>query len=338
MIRHVFIFFLLFTIVLLIRSVQLFTIDNVTLDYDSSQYNHSLKYPVEFLYFKDESAFKLDGNYVYYVDYSKVKSRGVNNGKSYYPISIGIRGLYHYQLYIDNIEREKNLEIFFANANYLVDNISGNGCLPVPHLKVYRGHELNPGWCSAMAQGLAMSVISRAYEFNRDVRFYNAIIELARPFENEIALGGVNSYTAGLYFYHEYPYSDYEVKVLNGFMFSLLGLNDAFLVTGNKTIEEKYTEGLNTLSKTLISYNEGYWSLYSLEKRKDLYNHYALASPWYQKTHIAQLNAFCRITQDKFYCDYAAKFSSQLYGWFSFVIYPVYSIFDVYIRIKRFFN
>ena len=60
---------------------------------ENTEFYNSTNYFLKFGYLKEKKAIKLDSNLIYYVDYSQIKSLGVSNQLSYYPISIGLGAL-----------------------------------------------------------------------------------------------------------------------------------------------------------------------------------------------------------------------------------------------------
>jgi hypothetical protein len=90
---------------------------------------------------------------------------------------------------------------------------------------------LHPPWISAMAQGLAMSLLTRAYAATGQRRYLQAARGALRPFRRSVPNGGVVRRYGGHRWYEEYP-TPTPSYVLNGFGFTLLGLYDLALVSG----------------------------------------------------------------------------------------------------------
>ena len=77
-----------------------------------------------------------------------------------------------------------------------------------------------------MAQGQAISVMVRAAEMTGEERFWEAAYRALRPFTKMTYEGGVRNMFMGQYvWYEEYPFVE-GLFVLNGFMYSLIGLYD----------------------------------------------------------------------------------------------------------------
>jgi heparosan-N-sulfate-glucuronate 5-epimerase len=87
------------------------------------------------------------------------------------------------------------------------------------------GTRVNAPWVSGMAQGVAMSFLTRAFRVTGDARYLTAAARALAPFARSTRRGGVVADLAGEPWYEEYP-SVVPSHVLNGFMFSLIGLYD----------------------------------------------------------------------------------------------------------------
>jgi hypothetical protein len=122
---------------------------------------------------------------------------------------------------------ERDLQRVRTIANWLVRNQGRGGRwlfrfnLALPAV----GTRVNAPWVSAMAQGMAMSLLTRAYQLTGDL-IYLRVAELAlAPFARDTRRGGVVASFGGRPWYEEYP-SVRPTHVLNGFMFALIGLYD----------------------------------------------------------------------------------------------------------------
>ena len=88
------------------------------------------------------------------------------------------------------------------------------------------GVTLHAPWISAMAQGQAMSLLTRAWRSTGDARYLTAADAALAPFRLSVAAGGVVTSFLGDAahpYYEEYP-TEPASLTLNGFMFSLFGL------------------------------------------------------------------------------------------------------------------
>lgn len=211
-----------------------------------------------------------------------------------------------YEQWLDD-PLEGSLLRFLELADWLINNQivqpELGGVWPVPYgVPIY---ELTAGWISALVQGQAISVLARAYqETKKD--YYLAALKLAvYPFSIPTEFGGIMRFWKEGIFFEEYPSPDGSY-VLNGFISSLWGLYDYLLIDDDTEVRILYDEGISTLIKNLPEYDTGYWSLYSQFVKPRLSN---LASPYYHKEHIEQLNAYYVLTDAPIFLKYANRWN-----------------------------
>ena len=287
-------------------------------------------------YLKEEDAFQLDSNKVTIVDYSKIKSLGVKSKLSYNPVSIGLMGLRYYQEYTQNDTNDRK-ELVISHADWLVDNQTNEGTWKISHNKKIGDKSLKAPWISSLSQGFGISLLTRAFALNKDSTYVHAIEDALKPFQKNIDQGGISFETKFGVFYEEYPL-DEPHHVLNGFMYSLFGLYDAYKATGSQTALQLFNEGAATLKKIIDEFDNDNWTLYSLNKESNFRNHWNYASPFYQKIHVAQLNGMYLITNDEVFKKYADKFEEQnKSSWVNFIIYPAYVMYTDFVWIYKLF-
>lgn len=120
---------------------------------------------------------------------------------------------------------------------------------------------LEPGWTSALAQGLALSVLAEAHDAAGDTRYEQAARAgfqfMMRPVED----GGVRTDMDGGLWFEEYP-TDPPSYVLNGFVTALIGLDDA-----RELVPEAgaaFAEGVQTLEDNIGRWDRDGHVLYDL--------------------------------------------------------------------------
>ncbi|MDB4431360.1 D-glucuronyl C5-epimerase family protein [Pseudomonadales bacterium] len=214
-------------------------------------------------------------------------------------------------LIIKNNDLQSDME---KVAIWFLENQSSNGgWLSNFDHNFYKGRTeiLRSGWCSALAQGLIISFLTRVAslsEVNRDV-YLDACERGLEPFYMESAKGGVLTHWGGEPFYEEYPTAPASF-VLNGFIFSLLGLYD-YQQVGSERAALLFQAGVSTLNKLLPLYDLGDKSAYDL-------THYTCKSypnvaRWgYHATHVNQLYAIYSITNSKLHLDFFERWRSYL--------------------------
>jgi hypothetical protein len=147
---------------------------------------------------------------------------------------------------------------------------------------------LRAPWICAMAQGLAMSVLVRAHRLTGQRHLLTLGHAATRVFEKDIEEGGVRTLEAGRVLYEEYP--GYPLpRVLDGFLFSLLGLYDLAAEMDDPAVRALFADGLDGLVHTLPFWDyRGKWSWYG--------SHGFLCPPHYNRLNGALLGALGRLT------------------------------------------
>jgi len=231
---------------------------------------------------------------------------GEKIGIQYNPVTVSQYALAQYQAYL-RMNRETFKERFLSQANWLVRNAQQKGNFTVwEYCFNWSDFRATAPFVSAMAQGEGLSVLARAYLLTRNVTYIEVAETSMKSFEVEMNLGGVR-YTdySGIWF-EEYADTDTpSSKVLNGFIFSLLGLYEYSFVTNSSTGYALFREGIQTLLANLNRYDTGSWSLYDLL-------HHNLASLDYHKLHVELLKTLHEITNFDTFQFYSDKFQSYI--------------------------
>ncbi len=183
-------------------------------------------------------------------------------------------------------------------------------------------YDLCPPWVSGMAQGEALSVLCRLFQKEPNKKLEGLIIKIINGYSVPVSEGGFQRRLEKGIFFEEMP-SRIPSLILNGFIFSLFGLYEAYVTTCNKTAHSFFIDGIQTLVKILPEYDFGFWSLY------DQYvPHAALSSYYYHQLHIDLLRAIYQITDEPVF---------QMYGerWHRHYINPYFKIRAGLIKIKQ---
>ncbi len=227
--------------------------------------------------------------------------------KFYYnPVTVAQHALTLYGRYLQS---EDNLPEFLTAVDKLISMQDDAGAFRYPFSFEYylNGEVYEPGWVSGMAQGQALSVLARAYAVTNDRRYLAAGDKALRFLLTPVAEGGVMSTLRDLhpslskYIIFEEYIADPASYTLNGFMFSLLGLNDWAQASSGESRElsQKYFKsGIETLEKILPYYDLGGFSAYDLGHIT--YNKaepHAVAK--YHAIHIYLLHALYTVTDNK---------------------------------------
>uniref|UniRef100_A0A2M4AL95 heparosan-N-sulfate-glucuronate 5-epimerase n=1 Tax=Anopheles triannulatus TaxID=58253 RepID=A0A2M4AL95_9DIPT len=223
---------------------------------------------------------------------------------------------------IDNLtlSTSEHIAHFYDAAEWLIrhqDPSSGGWPIPVRRKLGSGFAELSRGWYSAMAQGHAISLLARAYYHSRgDQRYLRAALDGLKLFRIPSYQGGVLATFLGKYaWYEEYPTTPHSF-VLNGFIYSLLGLYDLnSTAPANQSNEAAmlFEQGMMSLKKMLLLYDTGSGTSYDLR-------HFTLGiapnlARWdYHATHVNQLLLLATIDPDPLIVQTAERWKNYMVG------------------------
>uniref|UniRef100_A0A1I7V365 heparosan-N-sulfate-glucuronate 5-epimerase n=1 Tax=Caenorhabditis tropicalis TaxID=1561998 RepID=A0A1I7V365_9PELO len=235
-------------------------------------------------------------------------------------VSLGFRGQLTVKQQINQRE-EQHLHAFRSAADWLVTNQDEKGgwAVPVERSIADRKLVLSPGWHSAMAQGHGISLLTRAYEHLHDVKYLFSAIKALELFKVNSSEGGVRAEFFGNVWYEEYPTTPGSF-VLNGFLYSLIGLYDLSKldVTQNEKskIQEAtdlYSAGIQSLKRLLPLYDTGSGTIYDL-RHVFLGSAPNLARWDYHAVHVYLLKWIAGIEKDDFLSKTADRWIGYAYG------------------------
>ena len=167
-----------------------------------------------------------------------------------------------------------------------------------------------------MGQGHAISVLSRAYYHSGDANYLKAAVNGLKPFRVLSNKGGVAAYFLEKYvWYEEYPTTPSSF-VLNGFIYSLIGLYDLKSIATGSDAEEAeflYNQGMASLKNMLTLFDTGSGTTYDLR-------HFSLKiapniARWdYHSTHVNQLLILNTIDDDPIFLSTAERWIDYMSG------------------------
>lgn len=182
-------------------------------------------------------------------------------------------------------------------ADWLVDNQVVKNDIGIWYYN-YDLRRMRKPWISGMAQGEALSVLTRGYKMTGYEKYIECAEKCFNSFKYDIKDGGVTGYINGTYkIFEEYVSVD-ESHVLNGFMYSLFGLFDYYVTSKKEEVKNLFDEGTYTLEKCLYKYDRGYWSKYDLSGEP-------IASYMYHNLHVIQLDILYDVSGNKVLKDYS---------------------------------
>lgn len=216
------------------------------------------------------------------------------------PVNISAYGLGCLDMYIETNEKEY-LDKFFLMADWLCDNQEMNGEMGLWHYG-YNWKKMKSPWISGMAQGEALSTLSRAYEITKNRKYLDCAKKGFNCFMIDVEDGGVVSYLNGSIYFEEYPYKGDNTYVLNGFIYALFGIVDYYIVSKDNNAFNTFQNAIKTLTNNLHLYDNKFWSLYNISNNNSM-----IASYMYHNLHIVQLSILYKMTGDKIFKDYYEK-------------------------------
>jgi hypothetical protein len=162
-----------------------------------------------------------------------------------------------------------------------------------------------PPWVSGLSQGTALQALSRAAikmgrlpELLPRLQQGLGIFRTAPP-------EGVRTIADGGIHYVQYSFAP-GLRILNGFIQSLVGLYDFGVNTGDSSARQLFAEGEVAARAEVPTYDTGAWSLYSrgtATRESDLNYHGVLRD---------FLQSLCERTAQPVYCDAVTRFDAYL--------------------------
>jgi heparosan-N-sulfate-glucuronate 5-epimerase len=165
------------------------------------------------------------------------------------------------------------------------------------------GVPMHAPWISAMAQGMGISVLVRAYEATRRRDYLRVARRALRPFMRRVSDGGVTSRWDGLRWYEEYPGVESQ-HVLNGYEFALIGLHD--VAPRSSTAGRLWRAGIRSLAAHISVFDEP-------DGRTQYYaalggGHYPV-DPGYRHAHAILTRTLARLSGNRVLTRWAARWA-----------------------------
>lgn len=253
----------------------------------------------------------VDGKGVVMIDY------GAPLGKQYSPTGVAQGAICYYNVWLaekDAAKKTADWTAFMIQIDWLVKNQTKDG----RWLFNFKWGSQPIPWWSALAEGVAVSGLVRAYALTEDPAYKAAAVSALTTFtrDRNTAHGVMRPFviaTKTYYVYDEYLLGFASGHVLNGWMFSLIGLYEAETYLHDPTAKAALRgsdRGLAALKAFLPSFDTGNWTRYSTTPTSP---HTGLRSSLnYHKIVIAQLRVMATISGDKVFTQWANKWQGYL--------------------------
>jgi len=201
--------------------------------------------------------------------------------------------------------------LFFKQVDYLLksavrDKVGYYWAFPFENTYYSAPH----GWWSAMTSGRILGVLARAHKLSGDTRYLKFADLVLDKLATSVEKGGMSTYVAGggiwleEVAYHGSP----SYKVLNGHIFSLAGVYDYAMYTGNKKAQKLLDGGVRAVRQNLQDYDAGFISYYS--SANDSGHRSFAGRSDYNGIHVMQMLWLYEVSGDSAFLQEATKFQS----------------------------
>jgi heparosan-N-sulfate-glucuronate 5-epimerase len=183
----------------------------------------------------------------------------------YHPVYMTQYALSEYGFFMTT-NRDSHLETVKIISDWLVANqdvSTGYWIYSYDYVHEPTKFVLKAPWASAMAQGQAISLLTRLYRLTHIESYLEAAIRAVKMLDVPISNGGLASELWGHVVYEEFPTIPYSFT-LNGFMFCALGLYDLSRLVKQEYIVNLWRKAVDTLTFMVPLYDGDFMSTYCL--------------------------------------------------------------------------
>jgi heparosan-N-sulfate-glucuronate 5-epimerase len=233
-------------------------------------------------------------------------------GRQTNPVTIAQYGLWAHSAYVRR-GHPRHRRIVLRVADWLTANQQRDGSWLYRFDLPYGELTLRQPWPSALAQGQSISLLTRAYRVSGDTDYRRVALRALAPLERRIAAGGVRSCLLGdcrRPFYEEAPTTP-RSHILNGFMYTLIGLYDLASIAPRSSARSMYLEGRRTLHEALPHYDREGLATYDLTPLT-LRQETSPATQGYQVAHVQLLRALDSLSANGRFAAYASRWQRNL--------------------------
>lgn len=232
------------------------------------------------------------------------------------PVYVSAQALsYHNEYLKGNLTCKK---LFLNCANWLVNNSIEYDNYSLWEYNFYwEPYNMKPPWRSGMAQGLGVQVLANAYNVTGDEKYLYTAQSALNSFNVTTKEGGVTQKDGSMWWYEEYvDNNSSNIMVLNGMMYTLIGIYEYYNITRDENAKILYNNGLASLIYNLPEYDMYGWSYYSSYKEPSKKN--------YHMVHIIQLDRIYHYSKNPIFKEYYKKWDNYKIRPYLFVIRFLY--------------
>lgn len=240
-----------------------------------------------------------------YVHYAVLN--GIYAGDQYNPTIVCSYARDYYNLITE--KNDSAAKIKFLNCiNWLAGNITykANYALYEFNWKQPFYDSVGVPWTSGITSGLAMEAFTDAYKLYHSPQYLDYATVLLRGFYQPIQSGGFTYHETGGSWYEEYAdHNMHTPRVLDGHIYSFLGVYQFWLLTKNDSALQVVQQGISSLKNKLPGYDAGNgWSYY------DAYHN--LTDKRYHTLLTSLMKELWKITKDPLFDEYYRKWNAPL--------------------------
>ena len=158
-------------------------------------------------------------------------------------------------------------------------------------------------WVSAMTQATAAQALARGSVALGVPRYRTAALQALGAFQDAPPVG-VSLPAPGGRRFVMYSFAP-SLRILNGFLQSVIGLHDVADLTGSARAWRLYHLGERTARRSIAAFDTGAWSRYSFDGRESTLSYHELVTGF--------LAGMCERTGRPVYCDEASRFDRYLH-------------------------
>jgi hypothetical protein len=222
----------------------------------------------------------------------------IRNKMTYHPVVISQYALTTFDTYM-RTKDEKLKTKFLNQIKYLTDpkyyRQINDTVVGYPYTVNF--HDLKAPWFSGLAQAEVLGVLVRYYYLTHDNNVLPLMVKIKNMITLPVSKGGLLSTTPeGCVWIEEYPNSAQHKHVLNGFMVTVLLLDDYSKFFPKDVETRKLVDScFSSVKKTVRYYDTGYGLRY------DRGTSAAVVNNWYMKAQVIEIDQLYRITNDEFF-------------------------------------
>lgn len=221
------------------------------------------------------------------------------------PVMVALYGLGSNDLFLSTMD-ERYLQQLRLVLSWLDRHRAplGNG-IGWPHT-VNMDH-LKAPWFSGLSQGLALSLLVRAYKIEQAECWRQLAFQTLLGFQVSVIEGGFSRSVKEGLIYEEYPTFELDC-VFNGMCAALIGLWEAWSSGLVLEAEPYFREGVKALGSYLPRFDYDGWSLYSLNQ---CLGKPFIASPYYQRANGLMAQIIGLMADEPQFTEYGRRWISN---------------------------